>query len=414
MCYGVASWWFDTSLSDRERLERVQAQAAHLVAGIPKAANREDALREARLKPISEVTHRRALEYYLRLKAKGPVHAKVADSIFPPEHPIHVRLAKEQHLCSTIDGKRKTHDEKALQLARRVHFNITTPGGLKADAPEKDKKVHTMRRVQRFSDFDYQVWTDGSVVLDVSSGAGALVYPKEGRREKVVLFAGSLACSYRAECVAMEAVLKRLADAIELSKTHRTRVVAFTDSLSLLMALNAGPEAVEDAMLRRIWDLTLCIVRLRVSVNFQFVFSHCGVPRNEAAHKAAEQGNAKPQSHPAWITDIVSGVERQVRNEMYRAFEEGRMPRTHRSVLLDHVRPALKHTKVDRLGESLLAQFGKGTSKHFGWLHRVLARKTDQLECRWCSVQDAGSDPEEERPLMETVADSASAPHLGL
>ncbi|KAG8338859.1 putative retrotransposon hot spot protein [Trypanosoma vivax] len=45
MCYGVASWWFDASLSDRERLERVQARAAHIVAGIPKAANREDALR---------------------------------------------------------------------------------------------------------------------------------------------------------------------------------------------------------------------------------------------------------------------------------------------------------------------------------------------------------------------------------
>ncbi|KAH8610599.1 putative RNase H [Trypanosoma vivax] len=197
-----------------------------------------------------------------------------------------------------------------------------------------------MRRVQRFRDFDYQVWTDGSVVLDVSSGAGALVYPKEGRREKVVLGAGSLACSYRAECVAMEAGLKRLVEVIELSKTHRTRVVAFTDSLSLLMALNTGPAAVEDAILRRIWDLILRIVRLRVSVNFQFVFSHCGVPRNEAADKAAEQGNAKPQSYPAWITDIVTGVQRQVRNEMYRAFEEGRMPRTHRSALLDHVRPA--------------------------------------------------------------------------
>ncbi|CCD20356.1 retrotransposon hot spot protein, putative [Trypanosoma vivax Y486] len=72
MCYGVASWWFDAALSDRERLERVQAQAAHIVAGIPKAANREDALREARLKPINEVAHRRALENYLRLKAKGP------------------------------------------------------------------------------------------------------------------------------------------------------------------------------------------------------------------------------------------------------------------------------------------------------------------------------------------------------
>ncbi|CCD20012.1 retrotransposon hot spot protein (RHS), putative, (fragment), partial [Trypanosoma vivax Y486] len=101
MCYGVASWWFDTSLSDRERLERAQAQAAHMVAGIPTAANREDALREARLKPINEVANRRALDHCLRLKTNGLVHAKVADSVFPPEHPIHVRLAKAQRSCST-------------------------------------------------------------------------------------------------------------------------------------------------------------------------------------------------------------------------------------------------------------------------------------------------------------------------
>ncbi|KAH8613198.1 hypothetical protein ERJ75_000812700 [Trypanosoma vivax] len=151
-------------------------------------------------------------------------------------------------------------------------------------------------------------------------------------------------------------------------------VVAFTNSLSLLMALNAGPAAVEDAVLRRIWDLILRIVRLRASVNFQFVFSHTGAPRNEAAGKAAEQGNARPQSYPPWATDIVTGVERQVRSEMCRAFEEGRMTRAHRSTLLDRVRSQPKHSKVDRLGESLLAQFRTGTSKHFGWLHRALAQ----------------------------------------
>ncbi|KAH8619327.1 hypothetical protein ERJ75_000175100 [Trypanosoma vivax] len=145
-----------------------------------------------------------------------------------------------------------------------------------------------MRPVRRCREFDCQVWTDGSVVLDVSSGAGALVYPKGGRREKVKLGAGSLARSYRAECVAMEAGLKRLVDVIELSKTNRTRVVAFTGSLSLLMALSAGLAVVLDAVLRRICDLILHIARLRVSVNFQFVLSHCGVPRNEAADKAAE------------------------------------------------------------------------------------------------------------------------------
>ncbi|CCD11910.1 unnamed protein product [Trypanosoma congolense IL3000] len=313
-----------------------------------------------------------------------------------------------------MDGTGKQHETTVLQLARRVHFNTTTPGGLKADAPEKDKKMHTMRRVVQFRDFDYQVWTDGSVVLDVSSGAGALVYRKQGRREKVVPGAGSVACSYRAECVAMEAGLKRLVDVIELNQTLRTRVVAFTDSLSLRMALSTGPAVVEDAILRRIWDLILRLVRLRVSVNFQFVFSHGGVPRNEAADKAAEQGNAKPQMYPAWVTDIVTGVERQVRNEMYRSFEEGRMLRTHRRVLLDHVRPAPKHTKLDRLGESLWVQFRTGTSKHFGWLHRVLTRKTDRLECRWCGAQNIGGDAVEGHTLAKSAVDSANAPNFGM
>ncbi|KAH8609405.1 hypothetical protein ERJ75_001206600 [Trypanosoma vivax] len=166
------------------------------------------------------------------------------------------------------------------------------------------------------------------------------------------------------------------------------------------MALSTGPAAVDAAMLRRIWDLVPRIVLLRASVNFQFVFSHCGAPRNEAADKAAVQGNAKPQSYPAWVTHVVTGVERQVRNEMCRAFEEGRMPRTHRSVLFDHVRPAPKHTKLDRLGESLLAQFRTGTSKHFGWLHRVLTRKTDQLECRWCSTPELGVATTQSDPII--------------
>ncbi|CCD19001.1 hypothetical protein, conserved (fragment), partial [Trypanosoma vivax Y486] len=183
---------------------------------------------------------------------------------------------------------------------------------------------------------------------------------------------------------------------------------------SPLMALNEGPSPLEDAMLRRIWDLILHIVRLRASVSFQFVFSHRGVPRNETEDKAAEHGNTKPQSCPAWVTGIVAGAERQVRNEICRAFEEARTPRTHRSALLDRVRPAPKRTKLDRLGESLLAQFRSGTSKHFGLLHRVLARTTDRLECRWCSAQGAGSDAAGERPSADSAADNACAPDLGI
>ncbi|KAH8612867.1 hypothetical protein ERJ75_000842800 [Trypanosoma vivax] len=61
-CYGVASWWFDTSLSNRERTERVQTQTDNIGAGVPKPANMEDALREARLRPNNAMAHRRASE----------------------------------------------------------------------------------------------------------------------------------------------------------------------------------------------------------------------------------------------------------------------------------------------------------------------------------------------------------------
>ncbi|KAG8339780.1 hypothetical protein ERJ75_001071700 [Trypanosoma vivax] len=184
MCYGVASWWFDTSLSDRERLERVRAQAAHIVAGIPKAANREDALREARLKSINKVAHRRALEYYLCLKAKGPAHAKVADSIFPPDRPIHVRLAKAQHLPSTIDSPEN-------HTTRRC---CSCPGVFTSTSPRRaaSRRTH-QRRTRRYtlcgvcSGSAILTIRCGrmSMVMDVSSGVGAPVYPKDGRLEVV-------------------------------------------------------------------------------------------------------------------------------------------------------------------------------------------------------------------------------------
>ncbi|KAH8612872.1 hypothetical protein ERJ75_000841700 [Trypanosoma vivax] len=117
----------------------------------------EDALREARLQLVNAVAHRRASEYELRLKGSGPVHAKVQDSVFPLEHPIHIRLAKAQDLFSTIDSPEKDQEAAMLRLARRVHFRRPTARGLKADAPEKDRQVHTIGRVRRFSGFDCQV-----------------------------------------------------------------------------------------------------------------------------------------------------------------------------------------------------------------------------------------------------------------
>ncbi|KAH8614882.1 hypothetical protein ERJ75_000643600 [Trypanosoma vivax] len=148
MCCGVASWWFDASVSDRGRLERVRAQTARVAAGIPKAFDREDALCEARLKPVGGVPHRRALEYCLQLKVEGPARAKVADSIFRNERSNHDRLVKAKDLCSVVGEPEKTHAATALWRARRVRCNIAAPRGLKADAGEEGQEgAHRVARI---------------------------------------------------------------------------------------------------------------------------------------------------------------------------------------------------------------------------------------------------------------------------
>ncbi|CCD15608.1 hypothetical protein, unlikely [Trypanosoma congolense IL3000] len=109
-------------------------------------------------------------------------YAEAADKVFPQQHAIYSKLEKVRHTYNTIEVSVRQHEATVLQWAKEVYFNTTAPGVLKAETPEEERKVHTMRRVQRFNDYDYQAWTDGPVVLGVSSGAEALVYPPNGKK----------------------------------------------------------------------------------------------------------------------------------------------------------------------------------------------------------------------------------------
>ncbi|KAG8339079.1 hypothetical protein TRVL_10094 [Trypanosoma vivax] len=162
-------------------------------------------------KTVSTMVRKKALRKSLLHMKSGTVeHAKLVKIGSPNESPDPGSMRTQLRFFRTIGTTERTNETTVLGLLKRAPFN-TAPCGLKADASDKEKKVRSRWRLQRFhrfTDFDYQVWADGFVVLDVSSGAEALVYPKEGRREKVVLGAGSLACSYRAECFATEAWLE--------------------------------------------------------------------------------------------------------------------------------------------------------------------------------------------------------------
>ena len=85
------------------------------------------------------------------------------------------------------------------------------------------------------------------------------------------------------------------------------------------MALPTGLTAVEDGMLRRIWESLLELVDKRVSVSVQFVFGHCNFPSNDLADKLTRGIQSRDQLVPTWITDMGHLCETSLRNgEKYR------------------------------------------------------------------------------------------------
>nr|CAJ16969.1 hypothetical protein Tb10.v4.0258 [Trypanosoma brucei brucei TREU927] len=183
----------------------------------------------------------------------------------------------------------------------------------------------------------------------------------------------------------MDAGLIKFKSVIKINESRKTKGSTFTDSLCLLMALKTGPAVVTDSILRRICNLIINFMKLRVAISLQFVFSHCEITRDDKVDELENKGSHIPQTYHARITNIVTGMTRQLCNHAQFHFAEGRGPNTHRSTLLNHIKPTRKKKELEREGESLLAQFRTWTSKHFGWLHRVITRKVEELECRWCT-----------------------------
>ena len=98
-------------------------------------------------------------------------------------------------------------------------------------------------------------------------------------------------CSYRAEALTIEAALIDILRPLSLAQ-HRKRFfgrryLVVTDSQSVIRALQTGPLSQTGDTENRIWVLLMRLANLGAWVTLQFVYSHCGVTRNEAVDVAA-------------------------------------------------------------------------------------------------------------------------------
>jgi hypothetical protein len=71
----------------------------------------------------------------------------------------------------------------------------------------------------------------------------------------------------------------------------------------------------------QIWSILLELADAHVEVTLQFVFSHCGLPRNDEVDAEAKKATKLPQRNiPIWITDMLSAA-RHIRVPLLRQIE---------------------------------------------------------------------------------------------
>ncbi|ORC91263.1 Tbingi protein [Trypanosoma theileri] len=258
----------------------------------------------------------RSLKYLMRCQTRGGSLKESAEQVYHETHPVrefYVRIMKN-YPTLVIEPRESPLLTPTLRFGKRARF-FTSLENVSADDPEERKREASERSIARHfrrkgtdppPRTHYEIWTDGSVFLGIKSGAAAMIYKDGELLCTTHRGAGPLACSYTAESVALYEGLQRLLKIILANNQTPCRVSIFTDSLSLLAALETGPLTVKDPLLRLLWNLILQVQRRKARIRLQFIFGHCVVVKNEKSDTEAKKAAELPQRTDTWITDIMA------------------------------------------------------------------------------------------------------------
>ena len=140
-------------------------------------------------------------------------------------------------------------------------------------------------------------------------GAAAAVIPSaRGAAELVEVIAtadcGALACSFRAEVIAVELLLTYLCTVGPLS------CVIVADALSVLTSLACGPARARGRT-RRVWRLIRLVTEAGHRLTFVFVYSHVLLAANEAADQRVVEAmrEVAATTFPSWGVDVARALK---------------------------------------------------------------------------------------------------------
>ena len=425
LTYGAEVWYPKLARSNVDRIDGLMHRGMRIVSGCSRSTNLSDLPKEAHLTPMADIVAARGvalIERYRRLD--GLRHTVVSRQIrlsgsrpFPHFRTPHEELADEVCHQNAIPTD---HIREPLKVcaryapwevgeARNITINVqpyfTVPQELESTNPAASVQLKNFSSsaslmLLQQDTMDYELWTDGSVTgsgtPSASSGGAALLFHGRHFVSRVLQPAGRLACPYRAECVAMKGGLAECVRRL----WRPAKLLVCTDSQSLLAALHRGPLLVNSTIEKDIWDMLLILARRGISVTLQFVYSHCGIDRNELVDRQAARAASGPGQHavPVWHTDFVAATKRYLQAQ--RAAHAPQ--RTYRDTIVTLGSTSLQSLSLPRADATLLAQFRTNECPHLGRLaHRLGISMV--TSCRWCCAREHSN----ARPPVARVRHSA-------
>ena len=387
VCYACPVWFGIASLTDMATMDSIQARGARLACGLPATTNTYDSLLEPNLPSAAEQVKFFTYKFFLLSSLRGGFQGDIVARCFPPSSDIgklHTEITEAYGSVEPLAD--------APPLNHRI---IVRPWTLEAVTKEMDdalKQRASSEAVAHRHPADYEIWTDGSYAKETSSVAGAALIFKQGKeRFKTVSVGGTGRSSFRSESLALHAGLRRvIADKL----LHRgQRLLIATDSQSLLMALKSHTACETHSTFTECVAMLNCLAGRGVKIRLQFVFGHCGVPRNELADAAANAAHECTTRYALWHKDALSIAKAKIAAEASTQLEARQ---THRRQVVGLQRTKTKHLTGVRLLDCLASQARTNWSPHWGDLHRILNPSVDK-RCRFCS------DPPATPPLQTNV-----------
>ena len=248
---------------------------------------------------------------------------------------------------------------------------------------------------------DYEFWTDASVE-DHRGAAAAILYattssasdpttsPPCKRRcspppPPITLTApaGLLTASCPAELIGLRTSLTHI---INNQATFRhKRILIATDSQSCLRALSAGPLQHHERIYIPVWEALAAAAKIAESIIFQFVCSHCGTARNEAADEAAKQAlDTYTTVTQATVPITVASIASDLRAQLHAKWMTTLRLDSHRMRTVGMKPSHLNdRSNLPRIVQTTYSQWRCGEILHIGPYPRRLGH-VHQTECRWC------------------------------